>query len=141
MKNRSMALVVQDNKILMVKQKLNEREFYTIPGGGIESNETPEQAAVRELEEECGIYGSVKRKLCVNYRKDGSKEYVFLVEVASDSEPIIGSDPEMPEDEQIIKAVQWMKWEELSERDKAYLWSYGLLDVDEFENEDIKNNY
>ena len=41
-------------QILLVKTWLS-RQSWTLPGGGIAGNETPEQAALRELREEAGI--------------------------------------------------------------------------------------
>ena len=32
-------------------------DFYSIPGGGIEDGETPEQSAIRELKEELKSWG------------------------------------------------------------------------------------
>lgn len=42
-----------DKKILLVKHKKNRR--WTQPGGHIENDETPEEAALREVYEETGI--------------------------------------------------------------------------------------
>lgn len=69
MRNRSMAIVIRDNKILMEKVFYFNRYFYTIPGGGIEEGETPEQTALRELKEECGLDGTIVRPLAVQYKK------------------------------------------------------------------------
>ena len=65
--------------------------------------------------------------------KDGSTEYVYLVDVRDDQKEIVGTDPEIPQGrEQAIRNVRWLKLEEFTERERAFLWSYGLLDVDGF---------
>lgn len=127
MRNRSMALVVRDNKILIVRTSRNE-----IPGGGIEPGETPAQAALRELKEETGLDGIIRRELSTLRRADGSEEYVFWVDVDEGQEAVTGKDPEVSEDEQRIREVLWIPFHELSEKDRAFLWSYGLMDVDGF---------
>ena len=133
MRNRSMALVVRDEKILMVQALRRGGLFWELPGGGIEIGETPEEAALRELKEECGLTGVISRALSTLYCKDGSVEYVFLVDVSEEQKETVGTDPEVAEGaEQSIKNVSWKKLDELSERDRAFLWSRGLVEVDDF---------
>jgi len=126
-----MALVVRNDKILMIKTLWSNR--WELPGGGIEIGETAEEAAIRELKEECGLEGVINRPLNTLHCKDGSVEYVFLVDVAEEQEAILGIDPEVPtREEQSIKNVCWKKLNELSEKDRAFLWAYGLLEVDDY---------
>lgn len=133
MRNRSMAMVVRDSKILMIHTYRFGRYIYELPGGGIEAGETPEEAALRELQEECGLVGTIVRPLNVLHRMNGNTEYVFLVDVSKEQEATVGFDPEIAEgNEQAIKAVCWKELSELSEKDRAFLWSYGLMDVDPF---------
>lgn len=135
MRVRSAALVVKGGKVLLVKMRAFGREFYTLPGGGVEQGETPETAAVRELKEECGVDGRIIRALNTVYRKNGDVEHTFLVELEDGQEPNLGSDPES--EKQILTEVCWKRLDELSEKDRAFLWGYGLLSVDGFFDEVI----
>lgn len=51
---RVRVVVVVDNQILLVKSALGSQRW-SLPGGGIEKNEAPEAAAVRETLEETGL--------------------------------------------------------------------------------------
>ena len=134
MRNRSVVFVVRNGKILMEKLFYDGRSFFSIPGGGIEPGETPEQAAIRELKEECGLDGTIIRKLAEIYN-NGRTEHVFEVSVPEDQNAITGYDPEEPMDNQPIKEVLWMELYELPEKDRAFMWRYGLLEIEGFFDE------
>ena len=51
-------VIVQNNKVLILKRGMTAPwmpGYWNLPGGLIELNETPEQAAIRETQEEAGI--------------------------------------------------------------------------------------
>lgn len=135
-RDRSQSMVIRGNRILLVEHQLFGRDFFNLPGGGIEENETPEQAALRELEEECRVKGTLVRPLTVEYKPDlESRVFTFLVEIPEDAVAKTGIDPELPADEQSIIGVKWMRLDEIAERDRAYLFGAGLMRVPYFHDE------
>ena len=135
-RDRSQSMVIRGNRILLVEHQLFGRDFFNLPGGGIEENETPEQAALRELEEECQVKGTLVRPLTVEYKPDlESRVFTFLVEIPEDAVAKAGIDPELPADEQSIIGVKWMRLDEIAERDRAYLFGAGLMRVPFFHDE------
>lgn len=135
-RDRSQSMVIRGNRILLVEHQLFGRDFFNLPGGGIEENETPEQAALRELEEECQVKGTLVRPLTVEYKPDlESRVFTFLVEIPEDAVTKAGIDPELPADEQSIIGVKWMRLDEIAERDRAYLFGAGLMRVPYFHDE------
>ena len=74
----SRAIVFEDdNVILLFRHKIVDgiiKEYYAIPGGGVEENETLEEAAIRELKEELSIeieiinyLGSLEEETCIHH--------------------------------------------------------------------------
>jgi len=52
----SVAIIVDQGKVLMARRRAAEGEIsWVFPGGAIEAGESPEQAAVREVDEETGL--------------------------------------------------------------------------------------
>ena len=134
-RDRSQAMVCRDGKLLLVEHIMRGRDFFSLPGGGIEGDETPEKAALRELQEEAGVSGKIIRPLSIEYKPDlESRIFTFLVEIPEDAIPVKGIDPEVSEDEQTIVDVKWLSLDEIPERDRAYLFSAGLIRVPEFHN-------
>ena len=135
-RDRSQSMVIRGKRILLVEHQLFGRDFFNLPGGGIEENETPEEAALRELEEECQVKGTLIRPLTIEFKPDlESRVYTFLVEIPEDAVPQKGIDPELPANEQSIVDVKWMCLDEIAERDRAYLFGAGLMRVPYFHDE------
>ncbi len=132
MRNRSVAIVVRHRKVLMVQVWYEGRIFWQAPGGGVEAGETAEEAALRELREECNLNGEIMKLLSVVTYPDGSQESSFLVRISDEQDAVKGYDPEFPLDDQPLQQVRWMELSELGEKDRAFLWQHGLMQVDGF---------
>ncbi|MDO6461702.1 NUDIX domain-containing protein [Granulosicoccaceae sp. 1_MG-2023] len=48
------AVVIEDERLLLARYESEGREWYIIPGGGVQHGETLEEAFARETIEECG---------------------------------------------------------------------------------------
>ena len=134
-KGRAQCLVIRDNKILMVKHKIGDDEWHCSPGGGIEKGETPEQAAIRELREECLVSGKIIKKLSeyVDPLDDDMMFYTYQVEIGNQV-PALGIDPEIIENP-VLVGVCWLSLDKICERDRAYLFASGLLSIKQIADE------
>jgi len=54
-RNAVRTFFIKDNSVICTQYKLENVGFYDIPGGKIETGETPEVAAIREFYEETGM--------------------------------------------------------------------------------------
>ena len=135
-RDRAQCMVCRGDQILMIEHKMRGRDFFNLPGGGVEEGESPEEAALRELQEEALVEGKILRPLAREYKPDGvSRVFTFLVEIPEDAVPQTGVDPELGEDEQTIVGFAWKRLCEIPERDRAYLFGAGLMRVPIFHDE------
>jgi len=131
---RAQCLIVRDNKILMAKHQHSENEWnYCLPGGRIETGETPEQAAIRELKEECNVNGRIIKKVSEYVDSFDFSIYTFQVNIGEQN-PMLGTDPEILENPVLVE-VKWLSLYEICERDRAFLWAAGLISSTYFTDE------
>jgi 8-oxo-dGTP pyrophosphatase MutT (NUDIX family) len=104
-------LVQNKKKEFLFIFRLNK---WDLPKGKIEYDETPEEAAIREVQEECGIHDlSIIQKLSKTFhtytlkkKRMLKKTNWFLMQTKDDAQPV-------PQKEENITEVRWMNENEI----------------------------
>ena len=52
---RIYGILIENKKVLMTRSRFIDREFVNFPGGGVEIGEAPQDALIREYQEETGL--------------------------------------------------------------------------------------
>lgn len=60
MRNRGSSILIENNKVALIKRVKSDFIYHVFPGGGIEAGETPEEATIRETYEELGVEIKIK---------------------------------------------------------------------------------
>lgn len=78
MKREGSRVVIIDNKKILLIHRIKEgREYYVLPGGGIEEGETPKDTAIREAKEETSF--DVVVDFFWQFEDEDVIEYYYLV--------------------------------------------------------------
>lgn len=112
-KPRACGALIRDGKILMVKHAGGDGSYWTLPGGHVETGESYEAAAVREVQEETRLAVAVERLL---WEGEAGLFYekCFLLGEAEKKTATLGKDPELGDDAQILKEVSWFQLKEMA---------------------------
>jgi len=78
------------NELLLIRHSYGRSDLYMLPGGGVDKNESPIDAAYRELQEEVQCRAE-NLKLLGEYFDDskGAKNTIFVFTATTRDEPII----------------------------------------------------
>ncbi len=88
MKKRASAMIIRNQQLLVFHRQKPNRDYYSLPGGGVELEETFEEACIREVKEETGldVLSLTSARKYITLEKE---EQYFLVQ-ASPGEPVLG---------------------------------------------------
>jgi len=79
MRTRSAIILIEDNKLALIERHRAEKHYFSFPGGGVDEGESPQEAAMREAEEELGIQVEIKQK-AAEVIFNGSPQHYFLAQ-------------------------------------------------------------
>lgn len=108
---RAGALLVRDHKLLTYFFNGTKEKYWRIPGGGVEANETPEQAAIRELREELNLPITLQRAFGPYH--SANREHWYFIATAEHTRLPEENAGSVEED----CVVNWLPLERLSEFD------------------------
>jgi mutator protein MutT len=116
-------VLIEDDKVALIERHRAGLDYYVFPGGGMDLGETPEQAAVREAQEELGVEVAIIRQLAI-IQFDQSTQVYYLVERVSGEfgtgtgEEFTDADPGDPHEG--IYVPVWMSIDELPQQPKVF---------------------
>jgi 8-oxo-dGTP diphosphatase len=120
---RACGLLVKEQSVLLVKihSPVAGQPLWMPPGGEVEFGESMEQSLKREFREEVHVEVTVGQLCHINELVEEpfhAVECYFEVHHQSGT-PVLGKDPELDEDDQLIEAVAWHPIKELAGRSFA----------------------
>jgi len=107
---RVSAIIIEDERILLVRHEKYGRSYWVLPGGGMDFGETLEEATVRELKEETNLDITVDKLVFVDdiLPRDLHRHVVDVYFTAN----VVGGDLEVGEDSHMHE-VRFFPLEEL----------------------------
>ncbi|MFF5642992.1 NUDIX hydrolase [[Kitasatospora] papulosa] len=106
----STAIIVDDGRVLMIRRRQREGKLlWAFPGGGIEAGESPEQAAVRETDEEVRLEVKAVRVLGDRVHPNTGVHMTYVACEAISGTAVVGDAEEIAE-------VAWVAHGEIPER-------------------------
>ena len=123
MRVRAGIVLVEDGKVSLIERYRDGKHYFVFPGGGADECESPQEAAVREMEEETGLRVVVRKKIA-EIHFDLSTQHYFLVERVGGEygtgtgEEYTDADPDDPYEGVYIPT--WMPVDGLSEHENIY---------------------
>jgi 8-oxo-dGTP pyrophosphatase MutT (NUDIX family) len=111
MQKRAAVLVIENEKVLLMRRRKKGLEYFAVPGGHVETGESPEIAAKRELKEETNLDVIIGK--CLFDEKIGQMhEYFFLAESFAGKVSLGGPELERNSSENLY-ALEWVSLDEI----------------------------
>ena len=124
---RVAALIVLDEKVVLVRHRSRDSRYHLLPGGGVGYRETLEDALVREVDEETGLQVKIGRPLLISDTIDPSGPR-HVVNITFSASVVGGAVTEHPRDPR-VEGVDLVAVESLADLDLRPPLSNAIAEV------------
>ena len=114
-KNRATAIIIRNGKLLLIHRQKPGRDYYVLPGGGVELEESFEETCIREVKEETGL-DVLALRLVSRYITLEKEENYYFTKVTP-AEPVLGgaeAERQSPQDSYTFLWVEAAQLESLN---------------------------
>ena len=123
---RAVCIMFRDDEVLLMHRVKGGEEYWTFPGGGVEDDETIEEAVVREVLEETTMPIQLEKLLYIhNY--ETSDQYYYLCKYIS-GEPVLGDSVEKERMEKVTSDIYGPEWVPLDNVEYLLLYPLEIRD-------------
>lgn len=105
------AVVVKNNKILLVHRFKNGSEYWVLPGGGVEDDESIEEGLRREVKEETGL--DLLKFEFLGESELGEQSHFFYRCELSEGIPQMGGPEKEISNDQNVYILEWVPIKEM----------------------------
>lgn len=112
-KNRVTAVIMRGEKLLMIHRFRDGREYWVIPGGGVEDGEDLETALRREVLEETGLALIAHQRLFDQTGEFGDTFIYYRCELAP-GEPVLGGPEREAQSAENRYILEWVDVERVA---------------------------
>ena len=105
----------ENDAMLLIHRLKNGRDYWVIPGGGAEGNETPVETALREIEEELNIQLKPADLTHLLEYKSQENEHFFFAEIPFIAAPAISGEEKERANNLNVYQPRWIAVKELTQ--------------------------
>jgi len=134
---RAVAIIVNNEKVLLMHRINNGKEYHVFPGGGVENGETVEQAVLREVQEETSLKVKIEKLLYHHIYDDDTKQFFYFCRYVS-GEPELGDGNEARDMKESNANFYNPIWYEIKGLPQLLLYP---LEIRDWFIEDTKKNF
>ena len=135
---RVRAVIIKDDKVLLIHRKKPGYEYHVFPGGAVEEGESLKNALIREVEEETSLDIKIVKLLYKDIDEFGQDQSFYLCEYISGQPKLRENSPEAEDMLKNRLILYEPYWSNLQELPKLLLYP---LKIRDWLLEDIKNNF